>query len=64
MGLVSTKVGLDLSKHRNVARGGLLICIYYDLTYKSYDNLNLLTGWKVGFYASVVWTKGGLESLG
>jgi hypothetical protein len=47
------QVGLDLSKHWNVARGGLLICIYLEPMCKSYKSS--ISYWVAG----VVWAKGG-----
>ena len=49
-GFFWAKVGLDLSMHWNVARGGSLIKV---------QKLNFLVGWKVGFIVGVVLAKGG-----
>ena len=41
------KVGLGLSKHRKVAKGGSPICIYQDPTCKSYRSSIFLLGGKL-----------------
>ena len=35
-------MGWDLSKHRNIARGGSLVCIYQDPTCNNYKSLVFL----------------------
>ena len=40
-------MGWDLSKHRNIARGDSLICIYKDPTCNGYKSLILLLGGKL-----------------